>query len=311
MRYFIIFLFSFLFAFKNDLYLTMLENNLIVNYLNSIKLNRLKLNPKTRQILNVLPNKFFIANAKIDTKGDKKISLGIEFDLNKKITKTILTNNKDIFKIAKIFNKNQQIIQCYNNKVLFNLKKFFVKAKKYDNFYSRFLPILENIQQCNTNKKINFFNLTKAKNDFYPVIALKKIRDITSSINLNANQDTSTYISVSFNIKIPLQKSYNQEDLSRLQQINNSINKINTLILSINNSIEKYYKIKRSNKIILKNLKLLTLISKIAPANINYDKLINLYETFFNNLEEMNNIQKNIFINKFLLKTEKRKLREY
>jgi len=311
MKYFIIFLFSFLFAFANNLYLTVLKNNLIINYLNSIKTRQLKIDPKIKEIINVLPNKFFTANAKIDSKGEKQISIGLEFDLNKKITKTILADNKDIFKIEKIFNKNRQIIECYKKEVLFNLKQFFLKAKKYDNFYSKFLSLLQDAKMCNTNQNIMFFKLKKEKNNFYPIILLKKKRDIISSITLNINQDSSTYISGSFNIKIPLQKSYDEEELARAKNINNSTNKINTLILSINNLIEKYKEIKKNNKIILTNLKILTLIAKVSPANLNYDKLITIYENFFNNFENMNNIQKQIFINKILLKIEERKLSAY
>lgn len=314
MKYIIIFISSFLFAFKNDAYLTMLENNIIINYLNNSisKTQNININPKIKKIINTSPDKFLTGNAKIDSTGTKKVSIGVEFDFQKKVTQTILVDNKEIFNINRYFQNNSKIIECYKNNVLFNLNLFFIKVAKYDKFYSRFLPLFKNTYPCNTKKSITFFQLNKVKNvNITPMFSITKKRNITSSVNLNLNQDTKTYVSASFNIKIPLEKSYKNEDIAKLQSINTSMNKINTLVLKINNSIDNYQEILKENKKILIKLKLLTLISKIAPANLNYDKLIGLYESFFKNLYTLNNIQRDIFINKFLLKTEKRKISAY
>jgi len=313
MKYFIIFFSSLLFAFNNELYIKILENNMVIGYLSHsiYKTKEMKLNPKIKEIITTSPDKFIVGNAKVDTKGNKKVSIGMEFDFQKKTNRIILTNNKEIFKIDKYFKKNRKLIKCYENMVLFNLKIFFMEVSRYDSFYMKFLPLLKYASPCHTTKPLTFFKLKKEKNDVSPLFSITKKRNITSNININLNQDTSTYVSASFNIKIPLQKSYDDQDLKKLQNINTSMNKINLLILKINNSIDNYKEILRNNKIILANLKLLTLVSKISPANLNYEKLISLYENFFKNLKTLNSIQRDIFINKFLLKLEKRKLSEY
>jgi len=313
MKIIIVFLFSFLFAFKNELYFTILKNNNIIKSLDKSIYNTqiIHFSPKVMKIINVSPDKFIVGNAKIDSKGNKHLSIGMEFDLQKQIKKTILVSNRSIFRLDKYFQQNSKIIKCYKNRVLFNLKLYFIEAKKFDNFYAKFIPLLKDYSPCFTTKNILFFKLQKEKSNFYPILTITKKRKVTSNFNINLNQDTSTYISASFYIKIPLQKSYDEKDISKLQNLNSSLNKINLLILKINHSIDNYDEILQDNKKILEKLRLLTIIAKVAPANLNYDKLITLYENFFKNLQNLNNLQRDIFINKFLLKIEKRKISEY
>jgi len=311
MKYFFLFFSTFLFAFKNNLYLTVLENNLIINYLNSSlkKTHNFKINPITKTISIPTPNKFFIANTKIDSKGDNQYSIGVEFTFNKKKKKIVLTNNKQIFQIEKIFQQNLEIINCYQNEILYNLKIFFINAEKYDNFYSRFLPSLNEAYECKPKQNLLFFNLKKEKIKNYPLITLTKKREINPTLQITFNQNDS--ISAFLNIKIPFTKSYDIEEINKLQLINSSLNKINLLTLKINNLIDNYKEILKQNKIIIAKLKLLTLIAKISPANLNYEKLISLYLNFFNNLKTLNSIQKEILINKLSLKIEQRKISEY
>ena len=310
MKFLIIFLSSFLFA--NELYINLLENTLQIEYLNKYSFEKFKISPDIKKIIQKTPDKFFIGNANVNTLGDKKASIGIEFDFHKKNKTFFITNNKKIFDIDKTFAKNQQIILCYKNFVLFNLKRYLTKVKKTDNFYSKYLLSLKNIKECKTKKQLIFFYLKKEKTDtFSSDFILQKRRKISSNLMFNINQNKKTYLSASFNIKIPLEKTYTNDDITKLQQINSSLNKIYNLIININNKIDTFNLIKKQNKILLNKIKLLTVISKFSPSNINFDKLISVYNSYFNNLLTLNQLQNQIFINKFLLKSQKRILSEY
>ena len=310
MKFLIIFFSSFLFA--NELYIHMLENNIALQYLQNFSTKNFVIKPKIKKIIQKTPNKFVVGSIGLNTIGDKKASIGIEFDFHKKNKTILIANNKKIFNINHIFNKQQKVILCYKNMVLFNLKQYLLKVKHYDNFYSQYLVSLSNINPCYTFKKLTFFNLKKEKK-FIPQtnFILRKKREISSNLIFNINQKNNTYLSASFNIKIPLEKTYSNNDISKLQNLNNSLNKIYLLIININNEIDSFNLINKKNIDIIKNIKLLTLVSKVAPTKINFDKLINLYKSYFDNLLKLNQLQKQIFINKFLLKTQKRIFCDY
>jgi len=310
MKFLIIFFSSLLFA--NELYVNLLENALAIEYLHNYSIKTFNIKPDIKKLVQQTPNKFFVGNIGVNTLGDKKASIGIEFDFHKKNKTFIFSNNKKIFKINAIFDENQKIILCYKNMVFFNLKRYLIKIKKYDNFYSKYLNYLPPITACHIKKKLTFFILKKEKKSIPSSnFILEKKREISSNLIFNLNQNKKTYLSASFNIKIPLQKTYTTDDISKLQQINSSLNKIYSLIYNINNEINSCNLIKEKIKIIINNIKLFTIISKIAPDKIQFDKLISLYNAYFDNLLKLNQLQNQIYINKFLLESQKRIFSEY